>query len=62
MFVFRKVFDQMIRATLLKINSIIEAVVYIRLYKFFIIIFFYDNISQVQKSTKKHQKALKSNN
>ena len=62
MFVFRKVFDQMIRATLLKINSIIEVVVYIRLYKFFIIIFFYDNISQVQKSTKKHQKALKSNN
>ena len=24
--------------------------------------FFYDKISQVQKSTKKHQKALKSNN
>ena len=24
--------------------------------------FFYDNISQVRKSTKKHQKTLKSNN
>ena len=35
------------------INGIIMSVL-------FIIIFFYDKISKVQKSTKKHQKALKS--
>ena len=43
-----------------KINFSSNIIEVIRLVLIFFIIFFFDKISQVQKSTKKHQKALKS--
>ena len=43
-----------------KINFSSNIIEVIRLVLIFFITFFFDKISQVQKSTKKHQKALKS--